>query len=102
VSIKTRVRSTVESLVGDTEVLDHRHRTHRIYEVTGQLDVPTSLTSVPSHLLCFHFVCCCVKEVSKWFVVYNEWMKRESKIRPTGTPKDKDEVSRREVCDCDG
>ncbi len=35
----------------------------RLYEVTSQLDVPTSLTSVPSHLLCFHFVCC-AKEVS--------------------------------------
>ena len=33
-------------------------------KVTSQLDVPTSLTPAPSHLLCFHFVFC-VKEVSR-------------------------------------
>jgi hypothetical protein len=32
-------------------------------EVTSQLDVPTSLTPAPSHLLRIHFVCC-AKEVS--------------------------------------
>jgi hypothetical protein len=64
VSIKTRVRTTPESFMADTEVKHQRHRTRRICEVTGQLDVPTSLTSAPSHLLRFHFVCC-AKKVSK-------------------------------------
>jgi hypothetical protein len=50
--------------MGDTEVKHQRHRTRRILEVTCQLDVPTSLTLAPSHLLRFHFVCC-AKEVSK-------------------------------------
>jgi hypothetical protein len=50
--------------MGDTEVKHQRHRTRRIREVTGQLDVPTSLTSVPRHLLRCHFVCC-AKEASK-------------------------------------
>ena len=42
--------------MGDTEVKHQRHRTRRILEVT-----PTSLTSAPSHLLRFHFVCCAEK-----------------------------------------
>jgi hypothetical protein len=50
--------------MGDTEVKHQRYRTRWIHQVTSQLDVPTSLTSVPNHLLCFHFVCC-PKEVSK-------------------------------------
>jgi len=50
--------------MGDTEVKHQRHRTRRIREVTGQLDVPTSLTTAASHLLRFHFVCC-AKKVSK-------------------------------------
>ena len=62
VSINTRVRSTSESVVGDTEVQSQRHRTHRVREVTRQLDVPTSLTPHASHLLCFYFVGC-TKEV---------------------------------------
>ncbi len=57
-SINTKVRTTPESVVGDAEVYHQRHRTRRICKVTSQLDVPTSLTSVSSHLLSFHFVCC--------------------------------------------
>ena len=63
VSIKTRVRATSESVVGDAEVHHQTHRTRRVHEVTNQLDVPTSLTPVPSHLLCFYFVGC-AKEVT--------------------------------------
>ena len=48
----------------DTEVHQQRHRSLLIREVVNQLDVPTSLTPDPHHLLCFHFVGC-VKEVSK-------------------------------------
>ncbi len=39
-------------------------------------------------------------------VVSYESIKRELKIKPiargTGTPKDKDKVNRRKVCECDG
>ena len=41
-----------------------RYRTRRIREVTSQLDVPTSLTPAPSHLLRFCFMGC-AKEASK-------------------------------------
>jgi hypothetical protein len=63
VSIKTRVRTTSESVVGDAEVQDQRHRAHRLREVVSQLDVPTLLTPVPSHLSRFCFMGC-AKEVS--------------------------------------
>ena len=49
--------------MGDAEIQHQRHRTRCILEVTSQLDVPTSVTPDPIHLLCFHFVGC-VKEVS--------------------------------------
>jgi hypothetical protein len=61
VSIKTRVRTTSKSVVGDAEVQDQRQRAHRLREVVSQLDVPTLLTLTPSHLLCFNFVCCAEK-----------------------------------------
>ncbi len=57
--VNTRVRSTPESVVGDEDIQDQR----RIRDVTSQLDVPTSLTPAPIHVLCFYFVGC-VKEVS--------------------------------------
>jgi hypothetical protein len=52
--------------------------------------------------------------IMNWFFVYYESTRREPKIvvyfesikrevaRGTGTPNDKDEVNRREVCECDG
>ena len=41
----------------DDEKIQHqRHRTRRIREVTRQLDVLTSLTPDPIHLLRFYFV----------------------------------------------
>jgi hypothetical protein len=63
VSINVRVRGTSETLMSDVEVQYQRYRTRHIREVTSQLDVLTLLTSTPSHLLCFHFVCC-VEKVS--------------------------------------
>jgi hypothetical protein len=47
----------------DAKVLYQRHRTRHIHEISSQFDVPTSLTPVLNHLLCFHFVGC-TKEVS--------------------------------------
>jgi hypothetical protein len=67
VSINTRVRATSEPFMVDVKVHHQRHRTHHICEVTlvtSQLDVPTSLTSDPSHLFRFHFVYC-AKDVSE-------------------------------------
>ncbi len=49
--------------MGDAKVQYQRGRARRIREVVSQLDVATSLTSAPSHLLRFHFVCC-VEKVS--------------------------------------
>ncbi len=63
-SIKIRVRSTSETVVGDVEVQDQRHLTRRIRKVDSQLDVPTMLSPVFNHLLCFHFECC-PKKVSE-------------------------------------
>ncbi len=60
--VNTRVRGTPESVVDDVEIQHQRYRTRHIHEVTNQLDVPTSLTPDPSHLLCFYFVGC-AKEV---------------------------------------
>ena len=47
----------------DVEVHHQRHRTRLVHEVTRELDVPTSLTPAPNHLLHFYFVGC-AKEVS--------------------------------------
>ncbi len=62
-SINTRVRATSPSIMGDAEVQHQRHRARRVREVTRELDVPTSLTPAPNHLLRFYFVGC-AKEVS--------------------------------------
>ena len=62
-SIDIRVRATSESVVGDAEIHHQRYRTRHIREVTSQLDVSTSLTPVPNHLLSFYFLGC-AKEVS--------------------------------------
>jgi hypothetical protein len=40
----------------DAELQYQSHRTQLIQEVDSELVVPTSLTSDPRHLLCFHFV----------------------------------------------
>ena len=47
----------------DAEVQRQRYRIRRIREVGSQLNVPTSLTLAPSHLLSFNLVRC-AKEVS--------------------------------------
>ena len=49
--------------MGDTEVHHQRHLSHHVREVANKLDVPTLLTPVPNHLLCFRFLCC-VEKVS--------------------------------------
>ncbi len=71
-SIKTRVRTTSKTVLGDVEVQHQRHRSRRIHEVASQLDVPTLLTPAPNHLLRFHFVCCAekVSDTLIFFVYY--------------------------------
>ena len=49
--------------MGDVEVQHKSHGTRLVREVTRELNVPTSLTPVPNHLLRFYFVGC-AKEVS--------------------------------------
>ena len=56
-SVKTRVRATSETVVGDAEVQHQRHRARRIRKVGCQLNIPTM------------------------FMVYYESRKRELKIR---------------------
>ena len=48
----------------EEEVHHQRHRTRHVREVTSQVDVPTTLTPAPDHLLRFYFVGC-AKEVIK-------------------------------------
>jgi hypothetical protein len=50
-SIQVRVRVTSKLVVNDVKVQYQRHRTLCIREVVSQLDVPTLLTLVPSHML---------------------------------------------------
>ena len=50
-------------LMCDGQVQYQRHRTRHIQKVGSQLNVHTSLTPDPSHLLSFNLVCC-AKEVS--------------------------------------
>jgi len=64
VSIKIRVRPTSETVVGNVEVQDQRHRVHLIRKVGSQIDVPTIMTPAFRHQLCSHFVCC-VEKVSE-------------------------------------
>ena len=40
--VKTRVRVTSETVVGDTEVQHQRHRVHRVRKVVRQLDTTMS------------------------------------------------------------
>ena len=60
-SINVKVSATSNSVMNDVEVQHQGHLARRLREVASQLDVPTLLTPVPSHLLCFHFVCCAEK-----------------------------------------
>ena len=62
--VNTRVRGTSPTVMCDVEVQHQGYRTRLTLEVTTQLDVPTSLTPAPSHMLCFYFEGC-VKEVRK-------------------------------------
>ena len=64
VSINTRVRATAKTVVGDAEIQHQRHRTRRIREIVSQLNVTTSLTPAPSHLLSLYPMCC-AKQVSE-------------------------------------
>ena len=53
-SIKTRVRGTSESVMGDEEVQYQRDGSRLVREVTREFDVPTSLTPDPNHLSSFY------------------------------------------------
>jgi hypothetical protein len=57
VDVKTRVRPTSETVVGDVEVQDQRHRDHLVRKVDHQLDIPTTSTPVFSNVLCLGVMC---------------------------------------------
>ena len=59
--MKSSVRATSETVVGDAELQDQRRRARHIRKAGSHLDVPTMLTPAFSHLLRFHFVRCAEK-----------------------------------------
>jgi hypothetical protein len=62
VSVKTRVRATSETVVGEVEVQHQWHRDHRVHKVGHQLNViPTMSTPAFSYVLCLDCMCCAEK-----------------------------------------
>jgi hypothetical protein len=57
VSVKTRVRATSETVVGDTEVRDQRNRAHRFRLVGHQFNFPTMSTPDFSNVLRLGCMC---------------------------------------------
>ncbi len=57
VSVKTRVRATSETVVGDTEVQYQRHQARRVRKVGSQLNMPTMSTPAFSNVLRLGFMC---------------------------------------------
>ncbi len=56
-SIKIKVRAVSETVVGDTEIQYHSHRSHHVRKVSRQLNIPTMSTPTFSYMLCFHCMC---------------------------------------------
>ena len=50
-AVKTRVRATSETVVGDEEVQDQWHRARHVQKVSFQLDIPTMSTPTFSNVL---------------------------------------------------
>jgi hypothetical protein len=57
VVVKTRVRATSETVVGDTEVQHQRKRARLVRKVCFQLDIPTMSTPAFSNGLCLGVMC---------------------------------------------
>ncbi len=58
-SVKTRVRATSETVVGDPEIQYQRSRIHRVHKVGRQFKIPTTSTPVFSYVLFrLDFMCC--------------------------------------------
>jgi hypothetical protein len=57
VSVKTRVRATSETVVGDAEVQHQRHQARRVRKVGSQLNMPTMSTPAFSNVLRLGFMC---------------------------------------------
>ena len=55
--MKTKVRGTSNTLVGDTEIQHQRNRVRLIVEVSCQFNVPTVFTPVSNDLLFFSPMC---------------------------------------------
>ncbi len=63
-SVKTRVRATSETIVGDAEIQHQRQRVHHVRKVDRQFNIPTISTPAFSYVLCLDFMCC-VEKVSQ-------------------------------------
>ncbi len=50
-AVKTRVRATSETVVGDAEVQHQRHRARRVRKVGHQLKIPTMSTPAFNNVL---------------------------------------------------
>jgi hypothetical protein len=84
VSVKTRVRDTSETVVGDEGVQDQRHWNHRVREVGIQLNIPTMSTPDFSYVLCLCCMCGTEKVrqlINQLRIVYYSSRKRELKTR---------------------
>jgi hypothetical protein len=57
VVVKTRVKTTSETVVVDVEVQHQRHRTHHVRKVYVQLDIPTMSTPVFSNVFRLGVMC---------------------------------------------
>jgi hypothetical protein len=56
------VRTTSETVEGDTEIHHQRHRSRRVRKVGRQIDIPTMSTPALSYvLLRLDFMCCVEK-----------------------------------------
>jgi hypothetical protein len=79
--MKSRVRGTSETVMGDTDIQNQRHRTRLIRKVSHELDVPTMMTPTFNDLLCFYSMCG-VEKVSNYTMFIFKSIKRELKTRP--------------------
>ena len=66
--VKTRVRTTSETVVVDEEIQHQRHRAPRVHKVGLQLDIPTMSTPAFSNMLRLGVMC----GTEIWFIMNQE------------------------------
>jgi hypothetical protein len=60
-SVKSRVSTTPNSVVGNTKVQNQWHRVRLVGQISHYLNVSTMLTTAFKHLLCFNLMRCAKK-----------------------------------------